>query len=88
MKFIIYKNPVILAIIINTIYLILFIYSISGREREGWLAVAIFMSIFIVGSINRKIISKGQGINTKQKIAIWIIFYSTIVIAVLYSIFM
>lgn len=79
---IIYKNPVISAIIINIISLITCIYSIIVGEP------VFIMLLVLVGVLNRRIIDNGKTINKKKKIIICISFFLMIIIGLLFSFYM
>lgn len=76
---IVYKNPVISAIIINIISLIMCIYSIMLRKTE------FMIFLVLVGGINRRIIDKGNDIDKKKKIIIYISFFLMIGIGLFFS---
>ncbi|WP_195266849.1 hypothetical protein [Clostridium sp. 1001275B_160808_H3] len=63
MNKILYKNPVMSAIVINLFTLLLLIYSINKRKL-----VFIYIMPFITGVINRKIMDNGEDITTKKKV--------------------
>jgi hypothetical protein len=79
---IIYKNPVISAIIINIISLIMCIYSIMGRKP------VFMMLLVLVGVVNRRIIDNGKNIDKKKKIIIYISFFLMIAIGLFFSFYM
>lgn len=81
MKSIIYRNPVISAIIINIVTLILFIYSI--REGEYGLVIG----LMFVGVANRRIIDNGEKVNKKKRAIIFISFFLMVIIYLAYSIY-
>ncbi|MCR1949821.1 hypothetical protein NSA50_01955 [Clostridium sp. DSM 100503] len=63
MNKILYKNPVMSAIVINLFTLLLLIYSINKRSL-----VFIYIMPFFTGVINRKIMDNGEDITTKKKL--------------------
>ena len=79
---IIYKNPVISAIIINIISLIMCIYLIIVRKTE------FMIFLVLVGGINRRIIDNGNDIDKKKKIIIYISFFLMIGIGLFFSFYM
>lgn len=82
MKSIIYKNPVISAVIINIVTLIILIYSI--KEREGWGSI---ISVF-AGVGNRRIIDNGQNIDKQKKKIILFSFVLMLIVFLTYSTYM
>lgn len=78
-KSLMYRNPVISALIINTITLILAIYLVFYNEYWliAWLPFA--------GILNRKIIDKGENINKQKKNFILISFVFMIICFLAYS---
>jgi hypothetical protein len=79
MKSLIYKNPLLSAIIINSITLFICIYSIFKTS-------IFFMPIMVfVGIINRKIIDNGKGLNRKKKILIHTSFFLMLIVFLAYG---
>lgn len=81
MKSIIYKNPVISAIIINLAAMFLSVYAIT--YRISYLIIAIIP----VGILNRKIIDNGIDMNNKKKALILVSFTIMIVVFFLYNLY-
>lgn len=81
MRSIIYRNPVISAIIINIVTLFLFIYSI----REGKYGLVI--GLIFVGVANRRIIDNGEKVDKKKRAIIFISFFLMVIIYLAYSIY-
>lgn len=79
MKSIIYKNPVVSAVIINIIALSIFIYSISKREY-GYV-----MFVMMIGVVNRRIIDNGENLNKQKKTVIFISLFLMVIIFLGYS---
>ncbi|WP_291648329.1 hypothetical protein [Clostridium sp.] len=79
MKKILYKNPVMAAIIINLFTLFLLIYSIN--ERISFL----FMIPFFTGVLNRNIMDNGEYITNKNKIIIVSSFLLILAIYLIYG---
>ncbi|MDI9215827.1 MULTISPECIES: hypothetical protein [Clostridium] len=80
MNKILYKNPVMSAIVINLFTLLLLIYSINKR-----LLVFIYIMPFFTGVINRKIMDNGEDITTKKKVIIIFSFLLILTIYLFYS---
>lgn len=78
-KLLLYRNPVISALIINIASLILSIYSIFYDEYwlMAWLP--------FVGILNRKIIDNGKNINKQKKNLILVCFVFMIICFLVYS---
>lgn len=81
MKSIIYRNPVISAILINIATLVLVIYSIN--ESKLWLLAA-SMS---VGVVNRRIIDNGEKVDKRKKMIIFASVFLMVFIYLGYSIY-
>lgn len=81
MKVIIYKNPVMSAVILNIISLIIVIFSISEK------AYALQVLVILVGLANRKIIDNGENIDKQKKIVIYVSFFLILSIFISYSIY-
>ncbi|MCM0648893.1 hypothetical protein NBE98_10960 [Clostridium swellfunianum] len=81
MKSLIYRNPVISAIIINITSLILFIYSISKGEY-GYVAF-----LMLTGVINRRIIDNGEKLNKQKKTIIITSCVLMVIIFIAYSVY-
>ncbi|WP_160678226.1 hypothetical protein [Clostridium sp. C8-1-8] len=82
MKSLIYRNPLISAIIINTIALILSIYLIINN------AIYFIPLLTFIGIANRKIIDNGQGVTKKKEVFILISFFLMIIIFLAFGSYM
>lgn len=82
MNSVIYKNPVISAIIINILSLIIYIYLTSRIES----LFGIFL--IFVGAFNRQVIDNGNNLDKKKKIIIYISFLLMITISLTYAFYM
>ncbi len=80
MRKIIYKNPIIVGVLFNMIYMLLGIFAIKYSTTPLFVVMAP-----IVGSINRKIIDNGIDMNKKRKMIILISFGVAISCLLLYS---
>jgi hypothetical protein len=74
MKSLVYKNPLISAIIINIIALIIGIYSILNR------VIWVIPLLTFIGIANRKIIDNGKEVTKKKEVLISISFFLMIII--------
>ena len=81
MKVIIYKNPVMLAVILNIISLIIVIFSISKK------VYVLQVLVILVGLANRMIIDNGENIDKQKKIIIYVSFFLMLSIYISYSIY-
>jgi len=81
MKVIIYKNPVMSAVILNIISLIIVIFSISEK------AYVLQVLVILVGLANRKIIDNGENIDKQKKVTIYVSFFLMLSIFISYSIY-
>lgn len=79
MKSLIYKNPLISGITINTIALIIYLYSIVNS------VIWVMPLMVLVGIANRRIIDNGQGINRKKKAIILISFFLMLITILTYN---
>lgn len=81
MKGILYKNPVVSAIIINIVSLITYIYLIKDRN----FIFTVFL--ILIGVINRKIIENGININKQKKTIIYISFFLMLALGLIYGLY-
>lgn len=81
MKGILYKNPVVSAIIINIASLITYIYLIKDRN----FIFTVFL--ILIGVINRKIIENGININKQKKTIIYISFFLMLALGLIYGLY-
>ncbi|MBL4935064.1 hypothetical protein JK636_04750 [Clostridium sp. YIM B02515] len=81
MKSILYRNPVISTIAINFMTMILFIYSINQR------ITALTISLMVTGVVNRRILDNGINLNKQKKTIIFLSFFISIGIAMLYNVY-
>lgn len=81
MKGILYKNPVVSAIIINTASLITYIYLIKDRN----FIFTVFL--ILIGVLNRKIIENGININKQKKTIIYISFFLMLALGLIYGLY-
>lgn len=81
MKSILYRNPVTSAIAINFMTMILFIYSINQR------ITALTISLMVTGVVNRRILDNGINLNKQKKTIIFLSFFISIGIAMLYNVY-
>lgn len=81
MKEILYKNPVVSAIIINIASLITYIYLIKDRN----FIFTVFL--ILIGVINRKIIENGININKQKKTIIYISFFLMLALGLIYGLY-
>ena len=81
MKSIIYKNPVISAIILNLVAMFLSVYAITYRIPY------LIIAIIPVGILNRKIIDNGKDMNNKKKALILVSFTIMIVVFFFYNLY-
>lgn len=79
MKGILYKNPVVSAIIINIASLITYVYLI----KDGNFIFTVFL--ILIGIINRKIIENGININKQKKTIIYISFFLMLALGLIYG---
>lgn len=79
MKGILYKNPVVSAIIINIVSLITYVYLI----KDGNFIFTVFL--ILIGVINRKIIENGININKQKKTIIYISFFLMLALGLIYG---
>lgn len=78
MKVIIYKNPIISAVVVNILSLIMYIYLI----KEG--NIVFIMFLVLTGVVNRQIIDNGKNLNKKKRTIIYISFFLMIAIGLTY----
>lgn len=81
MKVIIYKNPVISAVVVNILSLIMYIYLI----KEG--NIVFIMFLVLTGVVNRQIIDNGKNLNKKKKTIIYISFFLILAIGLTYALY-
>lgn len=81
MKGILYKNPVVSAIIINIASLTTYIYLIKDRN----FIFTVFL--ILIGVINRKIIENGININKQKKTIIYISFFLMLALGLIYGLY-
>lgn len=81
MKGILYKNPVVSAIIINIVSLITYIYLIKNEN----FIFTVFL--ILIGVINRKIIENGININKQKKTIIYISFFLMLTLGLIYGLY-
>ena len=79
MKSIIYKNPVISAVVLNIITLIVFIYAIN---EKGY---AFTMIIIAIAIVNTRIVDNGKNINKMRKAIIYMSFILMSIIYISYA---
>ncbi len=79
MKAIIYKNPVISAVVVNILSLITYIYLIKERN------VGFIMFLVLIGVVNRQIIDNGKNLNKKKKTIIYSSFFLMLAIGFAYG---
>ncbi|MBB6623765.1 hypothetical protein [Clostridium gasigenes] len=79
MKVIIYINTVILAVVVNMLSLIMYIYLI----KEG--NVVFIMFLVLIGVVNRQIIDNGKNLNKKKKTIIYSSFFLMLAIGLAYG---
>ena len=79
MKSIIYKNPVISAVVLNIITLIVFIYAINEKKY------AFTMIIIAIAIVNTRIVDNGKNINKMRKAIIYMSFILMSIIYISYA---
>jgi len=81
MKKLIYKNPIMSAVILNIVSFIIFMFSISQRTY------GVLTLIIIVGIANNQIIINGENIDRQKKFIIYISFILMIIIYIPYAMY-